>query len=168
MCIFSWYFNGWYLAIAGLLGFSFSQIQSYLYILILLILKALLNGSLQNNTIAPFGFIIRFNCSHIGSKGITESHLQAVVQYGGSVMIQSILPSGIRFIHSRQSSLNIWFIISIFNKYLWANPYLICPLLVEHNQSLKRMYIPCSRTLWTALHSDLLLIPYHKRMIFSF
>lgn len=47
--------------------------------------------------------MILFSSFHIGSKGITESHLQAVVQYGGSVIIASILPSGIDFIISRQS-----------------------------------------------------------------
>ena len=30
-------------------------------------------------TIAPLGLITRFNCSHIGSSGMIESHLQAVV-----------------------------------------------------------------------------------------
>jgi len=43
------------------------------------------------------------SCSHIGSKGIIVSRLQAVVQYGGSVIIQSILHSGIDFISSKQS-----------------------------------------------------------------
>ena len=60
--------NGCILAIANSVSSSFHHIQSYLYILILLILKALLNGSLPNNTIAPFGFDDSFNCSHIGSE----------------------------------------------------------------------------------------------------
>ena len=32
-----------------------------------------------NRTIAPLGLIMPFNCSHIGSNGITLSHLLAVV-----------------------------------------------------------------------------------------
>ncbi len=109
--ITSWHLPGCFFTRHIFEGLSFSHIQSYLYILILLILKALLKGSLPNNTIAPFGLIILFSCSHIKSNGITWSQRQAVDQYGGSVMIQSILPSGILFIHSRQSSLNIWFSI---------------------------------------------------------
>ena len=58
---------------------AFSHTQSYSYCLMLLIRKELLNGSLPNNAIAPLGLIIRFNSFHIGSKGITLSHLQAVV-----------------------------------------------------------------------------------------
>lgn len=71
----------------------------------MLVLNKEENGSLQNNTIAPFGFMILFSSFHIGSKGITESHLQAVVPYGGSVIIASILQSGIDFIISKQSQL---------------------------------------------------------------
>jgi hypothetical protein len=41
--------------------------------------KAELNGSLPNNTIAPFGFMILLSSFHIRSKGIILSHLQAVV-----------------------------------------------------------------------------------------
>ena len=54
---------------------------------------------------APFGLTIRFNCSHMGSNGITESHLQAVVpySYGGSVSTISTELSAIRLISSRQS-----------------------------------------------------------------
>src|SRR5699024_2808571 len=48
-------------------------------------------------------------CFHNGSIGITESHLLAVVPYGKSHKIMSTLPSGIRFIPSRQSSLYILF-----------------------------------------------------------
>lgn len=98
-----------------LVGLSFSHTISYLKSLILLILKALLKGSLQNNTIAPLGLIILFNCSRIKSKGIIVSHLQAVVQYGGSVIIASIDQSGINFIHSIQSILYIVFNSSIIH-----------------------------------------------------
>jgi len=101
--IISCSFIGWYFVCAKLLQAFFFHIQSYLYCFILLIRRAEEKGSLQNNTIAPFGFIILFSSAHIGSKGITESHLQAVVPYGGSVIIASILPSGIDFIISMQS-----------------------------------------------------------------
>ena len=46
-------------------------------------------------------------------KSITESHLQAVVPYGGSVIIASILPSGIDFITSKQSPLYNLIIVKI-------------------------------------------------------
>ena len=50
----------------------------------LLLISVVVNGWLAVITIVPFGLIARFNCSHIGSSGIIESHLQAVVPYGGS------------------------------------------------------------------------------------
>jgi hypothetical protein len=103
--IVSWTFQGAFFIQNTFVGFSFSHIQSYLYCFILLILKAELKGSLPNNTIAPLGFMILFSCSRMGSKGITVSRLQAVVQYGGSVIIQSILQSGISFMPSIQSIL---------------------------------------------------------------
>src|SRR5574344_536567 len=87
----------------GFPPFFLSHTQSYLYCLILLILKALEKGSLPNNTIAPRSLIILLYCSHNGSNGITTSHLHCVVPYGKSQRIISILLSGISFIFSKQS-----------------------------------------------------------------
>lgn len=101
--IFSWYFSGCIFERANPVLCDFSHIHSYLNIFTLLITNALVNGCEANKTIAQLGFIIRFSSAHIVSKGITVSHLQAVVQYGGSVIMQSIYPSGISFISSRQS-----------------------------------------------------------------
>lgn len=69
------------------------------------IINADVNGCWLNKTIAPIGLIILLYCSHSGSKGMTESHLQAVVPYGKSQQIMSTLWSGMRFIPSKQSSL---------------------------------------------------------------
>ena len=69
------------------------------------IINADVNGCWLNKTIAPVGLIILLYCSHSGSKGITESHLQAVVPYGKSQMMASTLPSGISLIPCRQSQL---------------------------------------------------------------
>ena len=101
--IFSVFFNGLHFAFIKPSTVFFSHIQSYLKCLILLILKAEEKGSLPKRQIAPFCLIMRFNCSHIGSNGITLSHLQAVVPYGGSVSTKSTEPSGMFFINSRQS-----------------------------------------------------------------
>jgi hypothetical protein len=96
-----------YLACRKLLAFDFSHTHSYLKALILLQIKILVNGCEAVITIAPLGLITRFNCSHIGSKGIIESHLQAVVPYGhgGSVRTISTDASGICDISTRQSPL---------------------------------------------------------------
>src|SRR5699024_2743760 len=71
------------------IGFSFAltkptalfliHTQSYLNHSRLLIRSLLENGSLPNNTTAPFFFITLLYCSHSGSNGITLSHLHAVV-----------------------------------------------------------------------------------------
>ena len=95
--------SGCFFAKRGFTPCGFSHIQSYLKCLILLIRKAEENGSLPKIQIAPFGLIMRFSCSHIGSNGIILSHLQAVVPYGGSVSTKSTEPSGMFFINSRQS-----------------------------------------------------------------
>src|SRR5699024_9026608 len=92
-------------------GFDFSHIHSYLNNLGLLIISALVNGCAAVNTIAPLPLIIRSYCSHNGSNGITESHLQAVVPYGKSASIISTDPSGISFMTSRQSPCMISLII---------------------------------------------------------
>jgi len=120
--MFSCFLSGLLFANWNQVEFVFSHIQSYLYCFILLIRRAELKGSLPNSTIAPLGFIILFSCSHIDSKGITVSHLQAVVPYGGSVIIQSILPSGILFIISRQSpssAVQFFICIIIFYRIKW-------------------------------------------------
>src|SRR5699024_8910001 len=90
-------------------AFFLSHTQSYLYLLILLNLKWLENGSLPNKTIAPSSFITLSYCSHNDSKGIIVSHLHAVVPYGRSHNIMSTDLSGIFFIPSKQSSLYILF-----------------------------------------------------------
>jgi hypothetical protein len=61
------------------LGKTLSQTQQYLNIFGLLITSAEVKGCEAVITIAPFGLIARFNCSHINGKSITVSHLQAVV-----------------------------------------------------------------------------------------
>ena len=71
------------------------------------IINADVNGCWLNKTIAPVGLIILLYCSHSGSKGMTESHLQAVVPYGKSQIIASTLLSWMRFIPTKQSSLKI-------------------------------------------------------------
>jgi len=96
-------FRGFSLALVKPLGLVFLHCQSYLKSGKLLTLTKEQNGSWPNNTIAPFGLMMRFNCSHIGSSGMMESHLHAVVPYGGSVSTISTLPLGISFILSRQS-----------------------------------------------------------------
>ena len=60
--------------------------------------------------------MMRSYCSQSSSKGIIVSHLQAVVPYGKSQMMQSTEPSGMRFIPSKQSSLYILFSSIIFIK----------------------------------------------------
>src|SRR5699024_9284616 len=72
--------------------------------------NSLANGWVAVNTIAPLSLIIRSYCSHNKSNGIIVSHLHAIVPYGKSHKIISTLPSGIRFMPSKQSSLYILFI----------------------------------------------------------
>lgn len=66
-------------------------------------ISAVVNGWLAVNTIAALGLQIRFSCTHISSRGITESHLHAVVPYGGSTITISTELSAIVFISSKQS-----------------------------------------------------------------
>src|SRR5699024_3042679 len=97
------------LASCGCLPNVLSHINSYLNKSKLLSINFVVNGWLDVSTIAPLSFIIRSYCSHNGSNVITESHLFCVVPYGKSHNIISTLPSGIRFIPSKQSSLYILF-----------------------------------------------------------
>ena len=78
------------------------QYQSYLNIGRLDIRNADENGSDPNKQIAPRGFTSLFSSFHIGSNGMTESHLHAVIPYGKSVMQQSKRKSSSGMI-SRQS-----------------------------------------------------------------
>lgn len=87
----------------GLPPFFLSQTQQYLNIFILLAINVVVNGWLAVKTMAAFFLAMRRYCSHIGSNGITLSHLQAVVPYGRSQRIISIDLSGISFISSKQS-----------------------------------------------------------------
>ena len=65
-----------------------------------------MNGCDAISTIAPLGFTIRLSCAHIGSNGITASHLQAVVpySYGGSTRTISTDAAGIRARHRRNQA----------------------------------------------------------------
>src|SRR5699024_8656224 len=92
-----------------LFAICFSHIHSYLNNFGLLITSLLVKGWLAVKTIAPLSFITLSYCSHNNSKGIIVSHLLDVIPYGKSHKIISTLPSGIRFIPSRQSSLYILF-----------------------------------------------------------
>src|SRR5699024_5120851 len=107
--MFSCDFNGCFFANAPLEVLTLSHTNSYLNNFVLLITNALVNGWLAVSTIAPLSLIIRLYCSHNGSNGIIVSHAHAVVPYGKSHNIMSTLPSGMRFIHSKQSSLYIRF-----------------------------------------------------------
>src|SRR5688572_11456863 len=60
-------------------GALFSHTRLYLNHPGLLITSALVNGCDPNSTHAPRGLSTRLICSHIGTKGMTASHLQAVV-----------------------------------------------------------------------------------------
>ena len=77
--IISWSFIGLFFAFMKPKTRVFSHIQSYLNSLKLLILSFVENGSAPKMTAAPFGFKIRLYAIHMVSKGIIESHLQAVV-----------------------------------------------------------------------------------------
>ena len=97
-------FNHWSLfGVQMPCSLTFSHTQQYLNIFILLAISVVVNGWLAVITIAPFCLMMRFNCSHIGSNGMIESHLQAVVPYGGSANTISTLPLWISFMRSRQS-----------------------------------------------------------------
>jgi hypothetical protein len=91
------------LAFKGPVAADFFQHQEYRKLEMFDAPKELVKGWLAVITIAPFFFVMRFSCSHIGSNGIMLSHLQAVVPYGGSVKTMSTEPSGMPFIISRQS-----------------------------------------------------------------
>lgn len=63
----------------------FSHTQQYLKISGALITNALVNGWLAVSTIAAFRLVTRLYSAQSGSKGITESHLQAVVLTVGQI-----------------------------------------------------------------------------------
>ena len=98
-----------FFALNTLKGRVFNHVSFCLYSERLLIISNDVKGSPANKTIGAFGLHTRWYCSHRGSNGMIMSHLQAVVPYGKSHITQSTLPSGIRFIPSRQSSLYILF-----------------------------------------------------------
>src|SRR5699024_12045414 len=91
----------------------------------------LVNGWLAVSTIAPLVFITRLYSTHSGSSGITVSHLASVVPYGKSHKIISTLPSGIRFMPSRQSSLYIVFSIILLTPHIY-HVYLFVLLTYEY------------------------------------
>src|SRR5699024_8735459 len=86
-----------------------SHIHSYFSIFKLLAPSTLSKGVCAVRTIAPFSLMILLYSTHKFSNGIIESHSFRVVPYGKSHKIMSTLPSGIRFIPSKQSSLYILF-----------------------------------------------------------
>ena len=98
-----------FFALNTLKGRVFNHVSFCLYSERLLIISNDVKGSPANKTIGAFGLHTRWYCSHRGSNGMIMSHLQAVVPYGKSQMMQSTLPFGILFIPSRQSSLYILF-----------------------------------------------------------
>src|SRR5699024_1803397 len=102
-------FIGCFLARNILPAFFLSHTHVYLNQSDLLIINLVVNGCDAVKTIAPLFLITLSYCLHNSSNGIISSHLEAVVPYGKSHKIISTLPSGIRFIPSRQSSLYILF-----------------------------------------------------------
>ena len=86
----------------------------YLHIFSLLNISFAVNIPWANSIIAPLSFVMRSYCSQTLSIGRGLSHpayllLLLSCPYGKSQIMQSTLPSGIRFIPSRQSSLYILF-----------------------------------------------------------
>ena len=73
---------------------------------LLLLISSVVKGCALKSAMAPFSFTTRRYCSHNSCKLIGVSHRQRVVPYGKSLSTMSILPSGIRFISSRQSPHN--------------------------------------------------------------
>src|SRR5699024_9452967 len=100
-------------------------------------------------------------CSHNGSKGIIVSHVHAVVPYGKSHKIMSTLPSGIRFIPSKQSSLYIRFnstftLLPINRINLFVLCVLLCVLMTFRSTSCRVQsqcsYVQYSCRLWQWFH----------------
>ena len=71
--------KGRYFVVANPAELFLFHTQQYLNIFIFDAISAVVNGWLAVSTIAPFGLMSRLYCSHRGAKGITVSHLQAVV-----------------------------------------------------------------------------------------
>ena len=119
---------------------TLSQIRLYLHNFGFDNIILAVNIPCAKRIIAALSLVTRSYCSHNGSNGIILSHCTLALflfntSYGKSHITQSTIPSGIRFIPSRQSSLYILFSSIILYKFnlLFHSVSCISPTISKHS-----------------------------------